>query len=64
MTVIDAADGSLRAIGAESGVPIHHAVAASTCVPGLFPPVVIDGRRYVDGGMGTATHAELGSWTR
>ena len=31
--------------------PITDAVVASCSVPGLFPPVVIDGRHYLDGGL-------------
>ncbi len=31
--------------------PLHQAVMASTCVPGLFKPVEIDGRLLVDGGL-------------
>lgn len=30
-------------------VPISHAVQASTALPGLYPPVLIDGRHYLDG---------------
>lgn len=38
-------------------VPISKAVQASTAVPGLFPPVAIDGRYYVDGGVKKTVHA-------
>lgn len=31
--------------------PAHQLLFASACLPGLFPPVVIDGRRHVDGGV-------------
>ncbi len=31
--------------------PAHELLYASACLPGLFPPVVIDGRRHVDGGV-------------
>jgi NTE family protein len=34
-------------------------VAASCAVPGVYPPVTIDGRRYVDGGMRSAANADL-----
>jgi predicted acylesterase/phospholipase RssA len=30
-------------------VPISQAIQASSALPGLYPPVVIDGRHYVDG---------------
>ena len=32
-------------------MPISTAVQASTALPGLYPPVVIDGHDYVDGGL-------------
>ena len=28
-------------------------------MPGIFPPVTINGRRYIDGGMKSVTNAEL-----
>jgi NTE family protein len=40
-------------------VPLVHAVAASCAVPGVYPPVTIDGHRYVDGGMRSAANADL-----
>jgi NTE family protein len=35
------------------------AVAASCAIPGFFAPVVIDGVRYVDGGVHSPTNADL-----
>jgi NTE family protein len=35
------------------------AVAASTAIPLLFRPRVIEGRAYVDGGVASGTHADL-----
>ncbi len=40
-------------------VPISHAVAASSAIPGFFEPYAIDGRDYVDGGVGWSGHADL-----
>ena len=40
-------------------VPIAKAVQASAALPGLFPPVMIDGRWYVDGVMKKTLHASL-----
>lgn len=40
-------------------VSIVEAVRASCTVPGSFPPVRIDGRRYVDGGVHSTTNADL-----
>ena len=34
-------------------------VASSCSVPGLFPPITINGRRYIDGGMRSATNFDL-----
>ncbi len=38
-------------------VPISRAVAASAALPGLFPPVAIDGTYYVDGALRKTLHA-------
>jgi predicted acylesterase/phospholipase RssA len=38
-------------------VPISRAVQASAALPGLFPPVTIDGRSYVDGALRKTLHA-------
>ncbi len=40
-------------------VPISQAVAASAALPGLFPPVAIDGRCYVDGALKKTLHARV-----
>jgi predicted acylesterase/phospholipase RssA len=40
-------------------VPISHAVAASSAIPGFFDPYTINGRDYVDGGVGFTGHADL-----
>jgi len=34
-------------------------VAASCALPGVWPPVGIGGRRYIDGGMRSGTNADL-----
>jgi NTE family protein len=40
-------------------VPISQAVAASAALPGLFPPVNIHGRWYVDGALKKTLHASV-----
>jgi predicted acylesterase/phospholipase RssA len=40
-------------------VPISKAVQASTALPGLYPPVEIDGRFYVDGVLLKTLHASV-----
>jgi NTE family protein len=59
ITAVDAATGEFRAFDATSGVSLVDAVGASCAVPGVWPPVTIDGRRYIDGGMRSATNADL-----
>ena len=59
VTAVDAATGEFRTFDRESGVPLVSAVAASCAVPGVYPPVTIDGRRYVDGGMRSAANVDL-----
>jgi NTE family protein len=61
ITAIDAEDGSLRVLDAGSGVPLARAVAASCSVPGVFPPVSIDGRLYIDGGVRSGSGLDLAS---
>jgi predicted acylesterase/phospholipase RssA len=41
------------------GVPISRAVQASCALPGLFPPVEIGGRYYVDGALKKTMHASV-----
>jgi len=59
ITAVDAETGEFAPFDRTSGVPLLHAVAASCAVPGVYPPVTIDGRRYVDGGMRSAANADL-----
>lgn len=40
-------------------VPISRAIQASSALPGLFPPVVIDGEHYVDGALNKTLHASV-----
>jgi len=40
-------------------VPISCAVSASAALPGLFPPVEIDGEHYVDGALNKTLHASV-----
>jgi predicted acylesterase/phospholipase RssA len=40
-------------------VPISLAIQASTALPGLYPPVDIDGHKYVDGALLRTMHASL-----
>ena len=59
-TAVDAEDGSFVVWEKSSGVELGHAIASSCSVPGIFPPISIHGRRYIDGGMRSATNFDLG----
>ena len=59
LTAVDAATGAFQAWDRDSGVPIETAVASSCAVPGLFPCVTINGKRYTDGGVRSGTSADL-----
>jgi NTE family protein len=59
LTAIDCASGELTVFDAASGVGLVDAVAASSAVPGIWPPVTIGGRRYMDGGVRSSDNADL-----
>ena len=59
ITAVDATTGRLRVLTRADDVDLVHAVAASCAVPIVWPPVRIDGVPYVDGGMRSATNADL-----
>ncbi|MEP7181698.1 MAG: patatin-like phospholipase family protein [Betaproteobacteria bacterium] len=40
-------------------VPISRAIEASSALPGLFPPVQIEGEHYVDGALNKTLHASV-----
>lgn len=59
LPAVDASTGEVAVFTRESGVDLVDAVAASCAVPGVWPPVTIDGRRYIDGGVRSGTNADL-----
>ena len=59
ITAVDTADGEFLPFDASSGVRLLDAVNASCAVPGVWPPVTVDGRRLMDGGMRSVTNADL-----
>src|SRR5262249_26552178 len=56
---LDRAERVVFGAGAFIDVPISHAIAASSAIPGFFEPYRIDGRDYVDGDVGHTGHADL-----
>jgi len=59
ITAVDAESGEFTRFTRRSGVELVAAVGASCAVPGVYPPVTIDGHRYMDGGMRSAANADL-----
>lgn len=59
ITAVDTDGGRSAVFDRSAGVPLPLAVAASCAVPCVFPPVTIDGRRYMDGGVRSGTNADL-----
>ncbi|EKF22640.1 patatin-like phospholipase family protein [Mycolicibacterium hassiacum DSM 44199] len=51
ITAVDTETGELVVFDARCGVELVDAVAASCAVPGVWPPVTIGARRYMDGGV-------------
>jgi NTE family protein len=59
ITAVDAESGEFAAFDAASGVSLVDAVGASCAVPGVWPPVSINGQRWIDGGMRSAANVDL-----
>ena len=59
ITAIDAVTGEFTAFDAGSGVSLVDAVGASCAVPGVWPPVTMAGRRWIDGGVRSPANADL-----
>jgi NTE family protein len=56
---VDALSGEFVVWDSRAGIDLDRAVASSCAVPGLFAPITIKGRRYIDGGFRSATNADL-----
>lgn len=61
VTAVDADTGELVVLDRDSGVDLVDAVAASCCVPGVWPPVPVLGRALIDGGIRSSTNLDLAS---
>ncbi|GAB2925398.1 patatin-like phospholipase family protein [Rhodococcus aerolatus] len=59
VTAVDARSGEPVVWQRSSGVGLVEAVASSCAVPGVYPPVTIGERRYVDGGMRSVANVDL-----
>lgn len=59
ITAVDAETGEAKTFDRDSGVSLVDAVAASCAVPLVWPPITINGHRYIDGGVRSPANADL-----
>lgn len=59
VTAVSAESGEFVTWDRGAGATLERAVASSCAEPGLFPPITINGIRYVDGGVRSGTSADL-----
>ena len=59
ITAVETVSGEFTVFDADSGVSLIDAVGASCAVPGIWPAVTINGKRYMDGGMRSAANVDL-----
>ena len=59
VTTVDARTGERVTFDRSSPLSLVDAVAASCAVPGIWPPVTIGGRQYIDGGINSVTNTDL-----
>jgi predicted acylesterase/phospholipase RssA len=58
-TATDALSGAFVLWDRAAKVGLARAVASSCSLPGIFPPITIRGRRYIDGGMHSGWIADI-----
>jgi NTE family protein len=58
-TAVDAESGAFRTWAHADAIPLARGVASSCSVPGIYPPIAIAGRQWIDGGMRSSTSADL-----
>jgi len=56
---VEMASGRRRVLGADAGVSVSTAVAASCAVPGLFAPQKVGRHRLMDGGVHSVTNIDV-----
>jgi NTE family protein len=58
-TAVDIETGAFHLWRKADGVGLARAVASSCSVPGVYPPITLKGRRYMDGGMRSPVNADV-----
>jgi NTE family protein len=59
VTAVDADSGERHIFDRASGATLVDAVAASCAIPGIWPPVSINGHHYMDGGTYSTDNADV-----
>ena len=59
ITAVDVRTGRRRVFDGSTDVSLLDAVAASCAVPGVYPPITVDGSTYIDGGVHSTANADL-----
>jgi NTE family protein len=59
ITTVDVETGERRVWSRADGAPLAAVVAASCAMPGVYPPITVDGRRYMDGALAGGSNADL-----
>lgn len=59
IAAVDITTGALHGWTRDGAASLPEAMAASTAVPGVLPPIPIDGHSYIDGGVGSSINAHL-----
>jgi NTE family protein len=59
ITAVDIETGEPKVWDRASGAPLPAAVASSCAMPGVYPPITINGRRYMDGALRSGTNTDL-----
>lgn len=59
VTSISTQTGRRHVWSASSNVPLERALAASSALPGVWPPITVGDDRYMDGGVSSTLNADL-----
>jgi len=63
IVTVDALTGEARIVTRADGLELVDVVAASCAIPLVWPPVSLDGRPYIDGGMRSSLNLDLAPGT-
>jgi NTE family protein len=59
VNVVDTLSGARRTLDRQCGLDVRAVVTASSAVPGMFPPVELEGGLYMDGQVHSSTNADV-----